>query len=384
MVLNEEHNEQNQQTWLSRVARERQDLSVSVAETLGLSIQEEFRWSDDDEHDYADGYSSAHDSAIVPPRLSLQSRAVETVPSMNGPLADLNSSAVVPSREVAGGESSTPTQNSNILTRFAQRLTASFSALNANMQDADPSLGGQAAQTPPPDFERKASSLAAIANIEVFTASTMTGALASTRQPSTPAAAYTPGEGVQTRQRLAGRTTKIRLEVVPGPDVKKVSPVFDQDGRPPEITEATTTGMRLPIAPSHRSDPGSTSAHLPAMRSNREGVGLTSARIPAVETKQARSGSVGTHLGLLEPNSQVLRGALSGTASFERGQRELTIPNPSITGSSVVLVTLITNPGPVVVQYISLQPQAGFTVHLTAPTSTSVTFNYVVLLAEPF
>jgi hypothetical protein len=391
MVLNEEHNEQNQQIWLSRVARERQDLSVSVAETLGVSIQEEFSWSDDDDRDYAEGYSSAHDASVVPPRLSLQSRVVETAPSASGPQAGLSSSAVVPSSEVGGRKSDTPTQNSNILTRFAQRLTASFGALNVNMQEASPATMGQAAQTPPLSFERKASSLASIADIEVCTASTMTGSMVSTRQPFASATAHTSGNSVQTRQRLAGRTTRIRLEVVPGPDGKKIASTNVRDDRPCEITEANTTGMRLPIASlqprQSRSDPGSTSAHMPALNAYRDAVGLTSAHIRAVETAKDPADAAGTYFPAFDletPGSQSLQGALSGTACFERGQRELTVSNSSVSASSVVLVTLITNPGPVVVQYISLQPQAGFTVHLTAPPSTDVTFNYVVLLAELF
>jgi hypothetical protein len=69
----------------------------------------------------------------------------------------------------------------------------------------------------------------------------------------------------------------------------------------------------------------------------------------------------------------------AGAGRFERGQRDVTISDPSVTASSVVLVTLTANPGPVVVQYVSLQPQTGFTLHLTAPTTMGAPFNYVVL-----
>jgi len=62
----------------------------------------------------------------------------------------------------------------------------------------------------------------------------------------------------------------------------------------------------------------------------------------------------------------------------------VTVANPHITASSVVLVSLTSNPGPVVVQYVSLQPYNGFTVHLTAPTTMRATFNYIVLLGELF
>jgi hypothetical protein len=64
---------------------------------------------------------------------------------------------------------------------------------------------------------------------------------------------------------------------------------------------------------------------------------------------------------------------------FECGQRDVMISDPSVVASSVVLVMLTANPGPIVVQYISLQPRIGFTVHLTAPATIGVPFNYVVL-----
>ena len=78
------------------------------------------------------------------------------------------------------------------------------------------------------------------------------------------------------------------------------------------------------------------------------------------------------------------RGALSGSGYFMRGQSEVTINNPYVTERSVILVTLTSNPGPTVVQYVSLKPQAGFTVHLTAPTMQRTSFNYILLLGELF
>ena len=68
----------------------------------------------------------------------------------------------------------------------------------------------------------------------------------------------------------------------------------------------------------------------------------------------------------------------AGSGRFESGQRDIALSEPSVTAASVVLVTLTANPGPVVVQYISLQPGRGFTVHLTAPTTVGAPFNYLV------
>lgn len=409
MGLNEEHNEQNQQRWLSRAARERQGLSVSVVETLGSSIQEEFSWSDDDERGFSAGYPFVQGRSFVPPRLGLQSRVVETVPPESAIPADLNSSAVVLSDEVEGQKPGATTQNTNILLRFAQRLTASFGALNTNMQSVDTQSAGQPAQTQPMDFGMKASALASIADVEVCTASTMTGSMVSAQRPSVPPTIplSTSGESAQGRQRLAGRTTRIRLEVVHDPDGKKRSVPEEYSSaanelRPREVPEANTTGMRLPVAPTPRHDASSTSMHLPAMSSRQDAVGLTSAYMRTVDTKKDTPGLAGTSVpaadllakepqAVLQPantqqetDQRPLRAALSGTVRFESGQREITVQNSSITTSSVVLVTLTTNPGPVVVQYISLQPHTGFTVHLTAPTTTSSSFNYIVLLAELF
>ncbi|GER82933.1 hypothetical protein KTAU_15700 [Thermogemmatispora aurantia] len=56
---------------------------------------------------------------------------------------------------------------------------------------------------------------------------------------------------------------------------------------------------------------------------------------------------------------------------------------PAVSEASVVLVTLTGDPGPVVVQYVSLQPGRGFTVHLSAPTQRETPFHYVVLESAP-
>lgn len=71
--------------------------------------------------------------------------------------------------------------------------------------------------------------------------------------------------------------------------------------------------------------------------------------------------------------------ALSGNGVFESGQSEAGVTNARITEQSVVAVMLAGDPGPVVVQYVSLQPRYGFTVHLSAPTANMTPFNYAIL-----
>ncbi len=78
------------------------------------------------------------------------------------------------------------------------------------------------------------------------------------------------------------------------------------------------------------------------------------------------------------------RGALSGSGVFKRGQQEVIVANTYVSPTSVIVVTLVGNPGPVVVKYISLEPQIGFTVHLSAPAGAKTPFNYVLLMGELF
>jgi hypothetical protein len=69
----------------------------------------------------------------------------------------------------------------------------------------------------------------------------------------------------------------------------------------------------------------------------------------------------------------------SGSGVFESGQGEVAIMNTCITSSSVVVVTLIGDPGPVVVQYVTLRPAIGFTVYLSASATNRTPFNYAIL-----
>ncbi len=74
---------------------------------------------------------------------------------------------------------------------------------------------------------------------------------------------------------------------------------------------------------------------------------------------------------------------LSGSRTFKRGQGEIAVESTHVTPSSVITAMLTGDPGPVVVQYISLRPGVGFTVHLSAPAEKETSFNYVVMPGEP-
>jgi hypothetical protein len=132
---------------------------------------------------------------------------------------------------------------------------------------------------------------------------------------------------VQNKSGLARRTTKVRLQVVPK-------------------TEGIH-GTEEFIAPS------------PALPAN---PGLPAATKKSAETEVA------------QPHVE-----MSGSATFESGQGEVAVANVHVTASSVVAVMLAGDPGPVVVQYVSLRPKTGFTVHLSAPAKNRTPFNYTII-----
>ncbi|HEX7736204.1 MAG TPA: hypothetical protein VF458_15230 [Ktedonobacteraceae bacterium] len=71
---------------------------------------------------------------------------------------------------------------------------------------------------------------------------------------------------------------------------------------------------------------------------------------------------------------------LCGSGMIEEGQEDVTIQNQRVSAQSVVTVMLAGNPGPVVVHYVSVQPRAGFTLHMSAPVSAPTPFTYAVWL----
>lgn len=400
MGAKEERDEHNQQVWLARSARERQDLSLSVEETLDDPILQELFWSDDD--DDASGLEpEPPGKGIFPPRLSLQSRIVSavdvkrdaaTLELHTGTRHRTGSSNGAEGRQHSPITSSAPATdtdtNTNTLMRFAQRLTSSFAAF-----DPPPEKGAsreKKLETATPELDcpamsplgQKASSLAAIADIEVHTAST-TGTLPRTsmaerRQQLAEQAAH--------KKRLAGRGTRVRLEVVPKRAIGQAAHPSTPSTRisPPETNHVRAQVAQSPIP--------QTTTQMPIVfptdpdLAQRQQPPLSPAAFP--EPPQQSTGFPGTlgtdgaaYQGIIDATA---RGALSGSGIFEDGQGEVTIANANVTERSVILITLTSNPGPVVVQYITLQPQVGFTVHLTAPTTMRASFNYVILLGELF
>jgi hypothetical protein len=360
MTLHEERSEQNQQKWGSRIARERQNLSASVEEALADTDAQAQQWSDD-EQSFPGATTSG--TPLVPPRLSLQSRAMSAVQPaglMNATTSE--HSALLPGdsgemEQRSAGEART--QSTSMLTRLAQRFTSSFAAIGGSTKAAPAyqqvpeatrqatPLPHEARQIPPTNrgetavtSERPDAPLVRV----IDTAPSSTSAVMTAMPP-------TRGQG-----RSLKRNAKVRLETTVLPVVPKT---------PATHLEEQETGEEL--------------------RSAQVRDALDRQQAAVARREVARPVSPPPILEMFEGETGVAaRGSLSGTGTFECGQSDATMPNTRITAASVVQVTLTSNPGPVVVQYISLQPRVGFTVHLTAPVTTRTTFNYIILLGELF
>ncbi len=135
---------------------------------------------------------------------------------------------------------------------------------------------------------------------------------------------------LQQRQQLAGRTTKVRLQAVP-----KSDPLLNPVERNIPLYEVPTFPQ------------------LSIVKNEIEDVHQT---VDSVTLEK-----------------------VTGSGEFESGQGEVAIVNTCITPASVVVVTLIGDPGPVVVQFVTLRPTIGFTVHLSATAKNRTPFNYVIL-----
>jgi len=219
----------------------------------------------------------------------------------------------------------------------------------------------------------------------------------------------------QRRQRLAGHIAKIRLESPPV--LEPPSPIIGQNisETPREILDISSLsalsvaankteppspiiGQNISETPREILDVSSLSA-LPAT----VGRTKTDSRIPMESPQVAkeevqplhqpiRNGMDKTGVGtsrylptgrMFKGNVRIVtRNPLCGSGEFSCGQRDVVVKNPAVRASSVIVVTLTSNPGPVVVQYVSLLPYEGFTVHLTASTTMHARFNYMILSSD--
>ncbi len=385
MVLNEAPGEKVRQTWYSRLTRERRELSASVEDALVNPPLEERLWLDD-QGQHVTIVDTGKRNNVFPPRLSLQSRLLPGSPYRVG-------TGLVNIQGHTG-------RHTSIWARLAQRLTSLFrpflshSAANATVIPLErENVSKQSKQVK--DVICAVGEASGTSTKHVLTVKNHKESRKNERQVRTGTnTRHGALRSTQGRQRLGGRTTRIRLEVVPPPSAR---------------TLPNKEKMTVPDIAAFANN-SSTSLHLPAIEKATKQLvadhtfgdddrGTTSVLLPAVEKVTKRpvedrtfgDGDGGTTSIRLAAVGKATRRRAepspawhTGTGTFECGQRDVTISDPSVTASSVVLVTLTANPGPVVVQYVSLQPRTGFTVHLTAPTTMGVPFNYVVVGSNPF
>lgn len=212
----------------------------------------------------------------------------------------------------------------------------------------------------------------------------------------------------QNRQRLVGRTGRIHLEAPatlepPSPlvkqiisetprgilDVSSLSSLPTALGRTEMtsplarqiISETPREILDVPLPPSLPTAPSKTEANMGIS------VGRPEPAKPEVGSSHPRGINktvVGDQRRLpFKGNIRIVtRNPLCGSGEFSCGQSEAVIKNPAVRASSVVVVTLTSNPGPVAVHYVSLLPYESFTVHLTAPTAMHTRFNYLIFSGE--
>ncbi len=328
MAWFDELDEQTQQQWQSRFAQERVDFSASVEATLTDSSLQEKQWAEETDS----SVQVSKGMMLIPPRLSLQSRPMPVV--RPGAFSQPAAQPEMPSTPGPGARPVPSTQSANVLVRLAQRITTSLASFGASMQSPAYTVQTGEIQSFAQTGEAWAipSAIHTTAKQSEPHFSTMTDAVPVSRPAATP-------QSVQSKQRLAGRTAKVRLQTAPAlEDVYKLA------------------AMKEPLTSNSGKDEMdiTTNVHLSTVD----------------RTERRTDGASGR--------------SLSGSGVFEKGCSDMMVANSHVTASSVVVVMLASDPGPVVVQYISLQPQVGFTVHLSAPTKMRTPFNYVILLGKIF
>jgi hypothetical protein len=373
--MSSEKNSRDTSQWSAQLEQGRQKLSASMEEALAdVSIQDDEEWEEEDEQMKA-RVETADKTAVIPPRLSLQSKVLPAVQVPDGITSQVTKPLVNSGGEVVSIENE---HKDSVFMRLARRLTASFAAFGVSMQPdvvEEPAQHDTAARPQKPVAEP----------IAMPPGRAVLPPEKATRVPparperekrpidvSVPLP-FTPSSdeiSASEQKRRLARTTRVRLETVSAP----ISDVLPVRARPAENSEAAPRQL-LPSS-HYRSetvitqqdrdiDAGRVSGGDEVAREARE----TSVKLPVV-TALARS----------EHGTSVVpaHGQFFGRGTFEGGQGDRMVEDSHVTEECVIFVMLTGNPGPVVVHYISLYPGVGFTVHLTAPVSKETAFNYII------
>jgi hypothetical protein len=408
----EQQQQQEQLHWRRRAERGRKRLSASVEDVLAeRTSNEPLEEEESGEEELVRArQADARPAGQIPPRLSLQSRELAIPSAAGGATTERESlrPAAAPAPQGSAAHESDKEEEeklvaNRVLAAFARRVTASLAALgkvrqpgqrspapvtavlpalpagseagasstSANASATTPSVPGAAPQTPteePPKASSPNPALPPIGSAHESGARAVTGARA-------PAALPQPQPREMTRptsQRLAGRTTRVRLEAAPKLASSPSAPAGPGLTAPPQTTRPLPTpGSGYPPAGAALR-PGPSAPPPPPER-----ILLPSAPVARPGRQEQPAPAVASTPPLPSFRCQI------GKSCFTRGQGEVAVNCPAVSEASVVLVTLTGDPGPVVVQYVSLQPGRGFTVHLSAPTQRETPFHYVVLESAP-
>jgi len=358
MALYEERDIQAQPTWRERFARERRVISESVEETLADTASQE-TWTDNEYNDERDE-RSATNTSLVPPRLSLQSKALSSVRSatfVQSVTAELAAQKATPK---AREERQTP-QGTGIFARFAQRFTSSIAAFGSAIQPATPEYVSTYEEEPQME-ERHLVSRTPIYPTAPHETQKVAPVSVIDAIPAPPA--LTSVSPVRSKQRLAGHTSKIRLQTAPAP--KAIA--HPAERQPQEWSRERQEPLREPLTVNIR------------FRESVQEVPYDDALVgitPYGEKQTLPAARVGKSCS---SDGETRCASFFGTGAFESGQGELMVRNVRTTAASVIHVTLTSKPGPTLVQYVSLHPEVGFTLHLTAPVAVKTSFNYVLLV----
>ena len=379
MTLYEKQQAKDQ--WQDRLVQERRNISVSVEETL--TVGTDGQWDEQDEENTTGESSggsqnSGKNIALIPPRLSLQSKMLPALRSGSFVQSATAAHAAFQQAEAEKQRSKSHiSSQTNIFARLAQRLTSSFAALNLSATDSVSPLLPSSTQFPPP-FQSNQEQLSTLqenhmvpvsslpvvrTNVPVASSPMVIDAI-----PATPSTRPLVVQQQTEPQRLAGRTTKIRLETAPPQPQTTPLPVAQHQSVKPEGLTRNSEALVM-YDKSHEL---------------REPL-VISLNIPDVSKISTRPDLIAITPAMLVEREQSVQKkntyeAFFGNAVFEMGQAEVMVVQEQVQLSSVVQITFTSNPGPTLVQYISLHPQTCFTVHLTAPVNSKTTFNYVLLV----
>jgi hypothetical protein len=411
MAWFDELDEQTQRQWRSRLEKGRIELSASVEQTLAEGVAEE-EWLDGDDEEEGGGQvgdgqrgEERRATAVIPPRLSLQTKPMYTVASQVSGAVPAADQSQVPAVQTGGMQERPPAQEKQqggVFSRLAQRVTMSLAAITLPFQGHAPAAPSAQSPAPPaaqetcipmpgllasPNLSMQTVTTVRVEHSETTTTTTIIDASAMHHPlpaPVLPPIPQLPRNATATAQeegkaRPAGYPTKVHLEAAPkGTSLHGVGGQSEnrQKGAgsypPHDSTEPLALSntfsiprseptFELPVVDERQAAPAEAAPGSEAIYEK-----TTSGRLPSVRTLER-----GAALASWQP--------LFGSGCFDAGQGDAAIACSQITAASVVTVMLASDPGPVVVQYISLQPGIGFTVHLSAPTKVKTSFNYAVL-----